>query len=197
MPAPEEAAKPLRQSGAQEDLRLAEACRNGELAAYEKLYEIHGGRLKSLAYNLLGNAADAEDAVQEVFLRVCRGIGSFRGQSSFSTWMYRILLNWCQDAWRRRRNRPEPPPPSPSREAAPPRDVPAPAGDHPLRMALETCVARLKPRHREVFLMYEVEGFTHAEIAATLRISEGASKNILYEAKQNLRRMLSRQRKPV
>src|SRR5260370_41809965 len=83
-----------------EDAALAAACRSGDLRAYERLYAMHGARMKNLARNVLGNPVDAEDAVQETFLKVQRGIASFRGQSSFVTWTYRILINTCYDARR-------------------------------------------------------------------------------------------------
>ena len=69
-----------------EDAALAAACRSGDLRAYERLYAMHGARMKNLARNLLGNPIDAEDAVQETFLKVHRSIAGFRGQSSFVTW---------------------------------------------------------------------------------------------------------------
>lgn len=177
-----------RDVASNEDLQLAEDCRSGNLAAYEKLYEAHSARLKSIAVNMLGNITDAEDAVQEAFLKVYRGIGGFRGQSSFSTWIYRILLNCCYDAQRRKRREPEPSPPE--REAERPPEIPGPASDHSLRLALEACLARLNPKYRAVFLLFEVEGLTHSEIAAVLNVSEASSKNLLFEAKQQLRRLL-------
>src|ERR1700719_3132968 len=85
-----------------EDAVLAAACRSGDLRAYERLYAMHGARMKNLARNVLGNPIDAEDAVQETFLKVQRSIASFRGQSSFVTWTYRILINTCYDARRSR-----------------------------------------------------------------------------------------------
>src|SRR6266404_9669137 len=85
-----------------EDAALAAGCRAGNLHAYERLFSMHGARMKNLARNLLGNPIDAEDAVQETFLKVHRSIGGFRGQSSFVTWTYVILINTCYDA---RRNR--------------------------------------------------------------------------------------------
>ena len=86
---------------------LLEGCRAGRLEAFERLYEQAGPRMKSLAANLLGNAEDAEDAVQETFLKVYRGAGGFKGSSAASTWAFRILLNTCYDAMRRRRRHPE------------------------------------------------------------------------------------------
>ena len=85
-----------------EDTALAAACLSGDLRAYERLYSLHGARMKNLARNILGSATDAEDAVQETFLKVQRSIASFRGQSSFVTWTFRILVNTCYDARRSR-----------------------------------------------------------------------------------------------
>jgi len=178
---------------AAQDQLLAEACRTGEIAAFERLYTAHSARLKSVALNILGNVTDAEDAVQETFLKAYRNLRGFRGQSSIATWIYRILLNCCYDVRRRRVRRPEQElgdaqPEANERKTRDEGSV-APV-DHPLRLALETCVAKLNPRQREVFVLFEVEGFKHAEIAAMLRISETNSKNILFEAKRSLRRRL-------
>ena len=171
-----------------EDAALAAACRSGDLRAYERLYAMHGARMKNLARNVLGNPIDAEDAVQETFLKVQRSIASFRGQSSFATWTYRILINTCYDA-RRSRLRKKEVANEDSEET--PRHEPRAPGAHPaLRMALERALAKLTQHQRDVFLLYEVEGFRHAEIARMLEITEAASKNTLFQAKKNLRQML-------
>ena len=171
-----------------EDAALAAACRSGDLRAYERLYAMHGARMKNLARNVLGNPIDAEDAVQETFLKVQRSIASFRGQSSFATWTYRILINTCYDA-RRSRLRKKEVANDDSEET--PRHEPRAPGAHPaLRMALERALAKLTQHQRDVFLLYEVEGFRHAEIARMLEMTEAASKNTLFQAKKNLRQML-------
>ena len=171
-----------------EDAALAAACRSGDLRAYERLYAMHGERMKNLARNVLGNPIDAEDAVQETFLKVQRSIASFRGQSSFVTWTYRILINTCYDA-RRTRLRKREVANDDSEET--PRPEPRAPGAHPsLRMALERALAKLTRHQRDVFLLYEVEGFRHAEIAGMLEMTETASKNTLFQAKKNLRQML-------
>jgi RNA polymerase sigma-70 factor (ECF subfamily) len=171
-----------------EDAALAAACRSGDLRAYERLYAMHGARMKNLARNVLGNPIDAEDAVQETFLKVQRSIASFRGQSSFLTWTYRILINTCYDA-RRSRLRKKEVANDDSEET--PRHEPRAPGAHPaLRMALERALAKLTQHQRDVFLLYEVEGFRHAEIARMLEMTEAASKNTLFQAKKNLRQML-------
>jgi RNA polymerase sigma-70 factor, ECF subfamily len=171
-----------------EDAALAAACRSGDVRAYERLYAMHGARMKNLARNVLGNPVDAEDAVQETFLKVQRSIASFRGQSSFVTWTYRILVNTCYDA-RRSRLRKKEVANDDSEET--PRHEPRAPGAHPaLRMALERALAKLTRHQRDVFLLYEVEGFRHAEIAGMLEMTETASKNTLFQAKKNLRLML-------
>ena len=173
-----------------EDSALAADCRAGNLGAYERLYESQSAKMKSIAMNMLGNPQDAEDAVQETFMKVHRGIRYFKGQSAFSTWVYRILMNSCYDMRRRKMRRQE----TPEQDLVPEGesfDPPTKGANHPLRLALEKCVAQLTPHLRSVFLLYEVEGFKHAEIGEMLGISEMASKNALYQAKRRLREMLS------
>ena len=171
-----------------EDVALATACRAGDLRAYERLYVLYGARMKNLARNYLGNPIDAEDAVQDTFLKIQRSIGSFRGQSSFATWTFRILINTCYDARRKRTRKKEV-----ANDETPesPQPEPRAASSHPaLRLALERALADLTAHQRDVFLLYEVEGFRHSEIAAMLAITETASKNTLFQAKKNLRQML-------
>jgi RNA polymerase sigma-70 factor (ECF subfamily) len=151
--------------------------------------------MKSIALNLLGNFSDAEDAVQEAFIKIYRGVASFRNESSFSTWIYRVLVNVCYDLRRRRVRRPEATGLDAGNAEA---DFAAPATpDHPLRLTLEKSLARLKERNRTVFLLFEVEGFKHREIAEILNIPEGTSKNLLFEAKRELQKLLWQTRKPA
>jgi RNA polymerase sigma-70 factor, ECF subfamily len=186
------AAPDAAEAGRAEETALATACRSGDLRAYERLYSLHGARMKNLARNILGSSSDAEDAVQETFLKVQRGIASFRGQSSFVTWTFRILVNTCYDARRSRMRKKEvAADDEPQRDDATPRPEPRAPVAHPsLRLALERALAKLTRHQRDVFLLFEVEGFRHAEISAMLEISEAASKNTLFQAKKNLRQML-------
>jgi RNA polymerase sigma-70 factor, ECF subfamily len=174
---------------ADEDWQHVEALLCGSLPAFERLYRQHNGRMKSIACNLMGNTSDAEDAVQESFLKVYRSIRSFQGHSSLSTWIYRILVNTCLDLKRKQR-RQELPETASSQE-----DIPNPQGltaNHTLRLTLENIVASLDERLRNVFLLFEVEGFRHSEIAGMLSISEAASKVALFQAKRELRGRLAR-----
>ena len=89
--------------------QLLAACRRREIAAFEQVFHDHSPRLKSIACQLLGNRSDAEDAVQETFLKLYRGIDNFQGQSSLGTWLCRILINACHDQQRKRQRKPHPP----------------------------------------------------------------------------------------
>jgi len=149
-------------------------------AALVDLYETHGGRMKSIAMNLLGNTTDAEDAVQEAFLRIHRSAASFRGGSSLSTWAYRILVNACYDSLRRGQRRPESPLPE---EPALPRSASA---DTPLRLAIEQALTRLERRERTAFLLCEVEGLSHREAAEILGVNPNTSRTLLFRAKRKL-----------
>jgi len=179
---------------------LLESCRRGDVRAFERLYEEHGTRMKSLARNLLGHETDAEDAVQETFLKVYRGAASFRGSAALSTWIYRILVNTCYDVLRRRKRRAEealePGGPSAGASSALEAHRVAAAsavvasGDHPLRLAIEQSLSLLAPRQRTVFLLSAVEGFSHREIAQVLDVTEGASRTLLFEAKRKLQELL-------
>jgi RNA polymerase sigma-70 factor, ECF subfamily len=180
-----ETALPLRFPGAlpehPTETQLAEECKRGNLRAFEILYQQHASRMKSLALRLLGSRADAEDAVQEAFLKVHKAVRGFEGQSSLATWVYRILLNCCYDTLRRRER---------LAESAPPTDFPAPS-KVPLKLALERALGMINDRQRIVFLMFEVEGLKHSEIAAILEVPEGTCRSWLFEAKSQLKRILT------
>ena len=165
------------------DTELVESCKRGNVRAYERLYGMHSARLKSMAFHLLGSHADAEDAVQETFLKVYRSMRGFEGQSSLATWLYRILINCCYDALRKQRRRAETPPPADFRVET----------KLPLKVALERAVAQLNERQRIVFLLFEVEGLKHSEIAGILEAPEGTCRSWLFEAKRELKRMLMEQ----
>ena len=161
-----------------EDELLA-ACRRQDMTAFEVLYHQHGSRLKSVAYHILRSRQDAEDAVQETFLKAYRAIAEFRGQASIVTWLCRIVVNVSYDIARKRGQQTEELP-----EVAAPRTHPT------LRVALDDALKRINPKIRTVFVLFEVEGFKHSEIASILDIPEGTSKAWLFQAKNDLRQLL-------
>jgi RNA polymerase sigma-70 factor, ECF subfamily len=162
-----------------EEEHLVQACCEGRLEAFERLYDIHAPRMKSVAFQLLGSRADAEDAVQEAFLRVYKSISRFRGRARLSTWVYRIVINAAYDLMRRHRRLIDVEIEESTRDE-----------DPSLRVALAQCLRMLSPRQRDVFVLFEVEGFTHAEIGEILDVPEGTSKTLLFRARQELRRRM-------
>lgn len=176
----------MRSSAAQsDDARMAEACARGDSAAFEEIYRRHGERMKSVAFNHLGTTADAEDAVQEAFLKIHRGASSWNGEASFSTWIYRILINTCYDMLRKRKRRPDEAP----IELLPEEGNASRPVDTSMRLTLRKLLGRLPEQRRSVFLLFEVEGLSHAEIGAILGIREGHSKWLLFTAKQELQKL--------
>src|SRR5436190_4159470 len=89
------------------DRQLATACASGDTSVFEDLYRNHADRMKSIAFNHLGNVSDAEDAVQETFIKVHRAAASYNGEAAFTTSLYRILINTCYDMLRRRKRSPK------------------------------------------------------------------------------------------
>ncbi len=160
---------------------LSQASRRGDLSAFEEIYAAHAGRMKSIAFHLLRDRADAEDAVQETFLKVYRGAGALQFDAGLASWIYRILINCCYDAGRKRRRQAEAPLPA---------DPPAIPADLPLQVAIGRALERIHPQYRMVFWLFEVEGFRHSEVAAILEIPEGTSRKWLFEAKRDLQRLL-------
>jgi RNA polymerase sigma-70 factor, ECF subfamily len=155
-----------------------------DVAAFEALFASHGARMKSVACNMLGNRTDAEDAVQEAFLKAFRHRRSFRRGAQLWTWVFRILLNTCYDMGRRRAVRGTE---EAIDEATP---LPVPRSDHAIRFQLRRALADLSPIYREVFLLCEVEGYTHREAGEILDIPEGTSKGRLFEARRRLQETL-------
>jgi RNA polymerase sigma-70 factor (ECF subfamily) len=167
------------------DAELVASCKRGELRAFEKLYELHAARMKSLAFHLLASRGDAEDAVQEAFLKVYKAVGGFEENSALSSWIYRILINCCYDTLRKKHRLAE----KPMLSEFP---IESKLG---LKVALERALLGLNERHRLVFLMFEVEGLKHSEIAGVLEVPEGTSRAWLFEAKRALKQMLTEPRK--
>ncbi|HEX8172195.1 MAG TPA: RNA polymerase sigma factor [Thermoanaerobaculia bacterium] len=164
-----------------DDRMLAAACAAGETGVFEDLYHRFGEKMKSIAWNHLGNLSDAEDAVQETFLKIHRAAATYTGEASFSTWLYRILVNTCYDVLRRRKRRIDE---SPIEEMVVERS--APSVDDTKRIALRRLLDELPEQRRTVFTLFEIEGLSHAEIGEILGISEGNSKWILFATKKEL-----------
>jgi RNA polymerase sigma factor (sigma-70 family) len=163
-----------------EDRRIAAACAAGDAKIFEEIYRRYGDRMKSIAWNHLGNVSDAEDAVQETFLKVHRAASTYTGEASFSTWMFRILVNTCYDLLRKRKRRIDEAPIDEIVERT------SPSVDDAKRITLRKLLDELPEQRRSVFTLFEIEGLSHAEIGEILGISEGNSKWILFATKKDL-----------
>jgi RNA polymerase sigma-70 factor (ECF subfamily) len=174
------------------DLELARRCQQGDAAAFEELYRAHAGRLYNLLFRMAGTAQDAEDLLQDVFLHAHRKLASFRGDSSLGTWLYRLAVNQCLDVLRGRHAKMQRATDSLDEE-----DAPEPAAVMPRvptaisRMDLEAAIAKLPEGCRAAFVLHDVEGLEHQEVAQCLGISAGTSKSQVHKARMKLRALLT------
>ena len=167
---------------------LVTRAQRGEVAAFEALYRAHVGRVHGLCRRLIGDWHLAEELTQEVFVRAWRRLGTFRGDAVFGTWLHRIAVNRVIEE-RRARTRRE----GREDELDEALDYPAAAGaGGPERtLDLERGIAALPSRARTVFVLHDVEGWAHEEIAAAVGIAAGTSKAQLHRARRLLQRVVS------
>jgi RNA polymerase sigma-70 factor, ECF subfamily len=192
-------ARPLNAASGKnaEDIVLTRA-QQGDHQAFAQLYSLHKRRIYSLCLRMVGNTAEAEDLTQEAFLQLHRKIATFRGDSAFSTWLHRLAINVVLMQLRKKGlslisldEAMEPTPDDgPSRSFGAPDLMLAGAID---RLALERAVAELPAGYRLIFILHDVEGFEHNEIAAMLDCSIGNSKSQLHKARLKLREALRAQ----
>jgi len=164
----EERAVRENEEGAAEEAALLRAGRAGDPAALEQLLALHKRSLYALCRGILGHADDAEDAVQETFLRALRGLPRFREDASFRTWLFRIAVNLCLD-WKASRRPAEP---WDEEEESRALAAPSPEAIALRRMRVNDALGSLLPRHRALILLKVREGWSVAEIAAALRWKE-------------------------
>jgi RNA polymerase sigma-70 factor, ECF subfamily len=172
------------------DLELAARVRAGDGGAFEELYQQHAARLYNLAYRMAGGPSEADDLLQDIFLLAYRKLGSFRGESSLGTWLYRLAMNHCLDVLRSRHARMGQQTDSLDEEGAV-EVAAAPPLAAVSRLDLERAIATLPPACRAAFLLHDVEGFGHQEIGSILGISEGTSKSQVHKARLRIRNYLT------
>ena len=168
---------------------MVAAAARGDEGAFERIYRTHVGRIYALARRLADNAGHADELTQDVFVRTWERLATFRGDSSFRTWLHRLAVNVIlsdrRSAWRRTRRitpegdlidlEPEAKPVSPG-----------------LRLDLDSAIAGLPPGARTVFVLHDVEGYQHGEISGLIGIAVGTSKAQLFRARRLLREALDR-----
>jgi RNA polymerase sigma-70 factor (ECF subfamily) len=177
----------------QDELALVGRCLAGDLSAFEDLYKAHAGRLYSVAFRMVGNAADAEDLLQEIFLSAHRKLESFRGESALGTWLYRLAVNLCLDYLRSRTGRAIQLTDSLDDEPGLSDAASRGLGEKTVaKLDLERAMAQLPEGCRMAFVLHDVEGLEHREVAEVLGIAEGTSKSQVHKARLRLRGLLSR-----
>jgi RNA polymerase sigma-70 factor, ECF subfamily len=184
-----------------EKLSEAEAiarAKQGDGEAFEILYNLHKRRVYSLCLRMTANTAAAEDLTQEAFLQLFRKIGTFRGESAFSTWLHRMAVNVVLMQLRKKglpvvalEDTSDNDDESPRKELGAPDASLASSID---RLQLRRAVETLPPGYRTIFLLHDVEGYEHNEIAQIVGCSIGNSKSQLHKARMKLRELLKTSR---
>jgi len=185
-------------SGELSEGEAIQRARDGDWTVFEFLYRLHSRRVYAVCLRMVGNTAEAEDLTQEAFLLLLRKIHTFRGESAFSTWLHRLAVNVVLMRLRRKS------PPTDSPEAALDPDDET-ASPHPSsimgapdlllegsldRINLERCIKQLPEGYRTIFVLHDIQGYEHREIAEILGRSVGLSKSQLHKARTRLRELL-------
>jgi RNA polymerase sigma-70 factor, ECF subfamily len=168
--------------------QVIERARSGDVDAFEMVYRAHATAIHALCLRMSGDRAVARDLVQDVFVRAWERLPSFRGQSSLATWLHRLAVNVVLEKWR-----------SAKRDAL--RMIDDPDGvafDAPMvqtdldsAMEIEGAMARLPAGARAVFVLHEIEGYSHEEIAVMTGIAPGTARTQLFRARRALAKMLT------
>jgi RNA polymerase sigma-70 factor, ECF subfamily len=170
------------------DAALVARCQAGDVEAFETVYKQHAPRIYSLTTRMAGSAEEGEDLLQDVFLQAYRKLDTFKGDSTLGTWLYRLALNHCLDFVRSRRAKMTRVTDTLDTEGA---MEPVAAPQTPIaRLDLERAIERLPEGCREAFVLHDVEGFDHKEVAGMLGIAEGTSKSQVFKARAKLRAYL-------
>jgi RNA polymerase sigma-70 factor, ECF subfamily len=179
------------------DFDLTQAAAKGDMAAFEELYQRHHRRVYSICLRMLQNAFEAEDLTQDVFIQLYRKVGSFRGDSAFTTWLHRMTVNQVLMHFRKRNVKYE----KTTEEGETPDQIVTGTAD-PDRMpivdkiALENAIEQLPDGYKNVFVLHDVEGYEHEEVARILGCSVGTSKSQLHKARLKLRKLLKKKANP-
>lgn len=174
------------------DEELARLAAEGDTTAFEEIHSRYHRFVYSVAFRMTGNAADAEDLTQDSFVSVLRWVGSFRGEASFTTWLYRLVVNQVKMHFRYRSKRPE--------DLT--RDGEVHERGHGVarransdqmldRLSIEKAMRGLPPGYRAAFILHDVEGYEHEEVARQMGWTAGTSKSQLHRARAGLRKMLA------
>ena len=187
----------LADASTSSDLILTQSAAKGDMKAFEEIYNRHHRRVYSICLRMLQNTAEAEDLTQEVFIQLYRKIGSFRGDSAFTTWLHRLTVNQVLMHFRKRTVKFEK---TTEEGETPVQIVPGTenSGKMPIvdKIAFENAIAQLPTGYKNVFVLHDVEGYEHEEVARILGCSVGTSKSQLHKARLKMRKLLQKKSNP-
>jgi RNA polymerase sigma-70 factor (ECF subfamily) len=192
-----ETVEQIADSSVSSDYTLAQAATKGDMLAFEELYSRHHRRVYSLCMRMLQNTHEAEDLTQEVFIQLYRKIGSFRGDSAFTTWLHRMTVNQVLMHFRKRTVKFE----KTTEEGDTPEQI-VNGTENTSRLqiidkiALDNAIAQLPDGYKSVFVLHDVEGYEHEEVAKILNCSVGTSKSQLHKARLKMQKLLKKKTNP-
>ena len=169
------------------DAELVARCRAGDSDAFEALYREHSPRLYALARRMTGSSQESEDLLQDIFLQAHRKLDSYRGDAALGTWLYRLAIRQCLDFLRSRHGRMSAASTSLADDGP---HMPSIRETPGARIDIERAVAQLPPGCRTAFVLHDVEGLEHKQIAEMLGVTESTSKSQVFKARMKLRAML-------
>ncbi len=181
------------EEGRTTEIALVARCVAGETEAFKEIYDRHATRLYNLACRMMGSTAEAEDAVQDIFLQAFRKLSSYKGESALGTWLYRLAMNLCLDKVRGKQGKMDRATVALDDERG---EAVRPAPGRQLdsvieRLDLERAISQLPDSYRAAFLLHDVEGFEHHEVGEMLGIAEGTSKSLVHKARLRIRTLLA------
>jgi len=179
------------------DFDLTKVAAIGDMAAFEEIYKRHHRRVYSICLRMLQSPTEAEDLTQDVFIQLYRKIGSFRGDSAFTTWLHRMTVNQVLMHFRKRTVKYEK---TTEEGVTPDQMVTGTANPDRMRIvdkiALDNAIEQLPNGYKNVFVLHDVEGFEHEEVARILGCSIGTSKSQLHKARLKLQKLLKKKANP-
>jgi RNA polymerase sigma-70 factor (ECF subfamily) len=183
--------KPKADHTGSNDYALTRRAARRDADAFEELYRLHHRRVYTLCLRMTQNEAEAEDITQDIFIVLLHKAGDYRAEASFTTWLHRMTVNQVLMHFRKKKAKREEQAEDEQNETVTPRRMAGTRAAQLIdRITLEDALARLPPGYRAAFVLHDVEGYEHEEVARLLGCAVGTSKSQLHKARTKLRKLL-------